>query len=91
MLHPSTGFACFGFICFVGIIDKHKAGLDPLKRKVGSGRPRKTTRKEDKAIVRLARKQPFSSVPALIRDGEELSLSKWTVIRRLKEVCALFF
>ena len=79
---------CMLFWCAfpTGVVDKLKLGVDPLKSARGSGRPRKTTKRDDRAIVKLIRKKPFSSLPTLIKDGEILKLSRWTVTRRLKEV-----
>ena len=77
---------CHVFPIFLGITDKLKAGKDPLKRVAGSGRPRKTTKREDRTIVKLIRKKPFSALPPLIKDGEIVKISRHTISRCLREV-----
>ena len=79
---------CSFFVKFssTGVVDKLGANCDPLKRAPGSGRPRKTNKREDRVIVKEIRKKPFSSLPKLIKDGKIINLSKWTISRRLKEV-----
>lgn len=59
-----------------------------IKRREGSGRKRKTTKRTDNAIVRTSKKDPF--MPSReIRDNINLdhgsNISHQTVIRRLKE------
>ncbi|ETN97406.1 hypothetical protein RFI_40123 [Reticulomyxa filosa] len=53
------------------------------ERKVGSGRPKKTTNREDRRIVRTARRLRFSSANA-IRRAAAPQISTTTLIRRLR-------
>lgn len=55
-----------------------------VSRKKGSGRPRKTTPRSDRMLVRLVKSHRFAPSPVLLwRWGEQVSRS--TVFRRLKE------
>lgn len=55
-----------------------------VTRKKGSGRPRKTTPRSDRIIVRLVRQHPFEPTPLILwRWGEPVS--RFTLSRRLKE------
>lgn len=71
---------------FLGILKKRDAGVDPLVRKGGSGRRRKTTKLEDRTMVYFMRKYPKENIPALIKDSAKIKVSRWTISRRLKEV-----
>ena len=69
---------------------KHHSGQNPLERKDGSGRPRKTKPIEDRLLVKHFRKNPFQAVPSLIRDNREIKVGRRTIERRLHEVLFLF-
>ena len=53
-----------------------------VKRIVGSGRPKKTTGEEDRAIVTIHEDDRFRNPKATASD---INISVWTVRRRLKE------
>ena len=50
----------------------------------GSGRPRQTTKRSDRFLVRLAKKHHLSSAQALLQQWEQ-RVSRWIVRRRLLE------
>jgi transposase len=55
-----------------------------VERKVGSGRKRKTTQRDDNAMERLAKKKRFITRDE-IKQELDLNVSKRTISRRLHE------
>ena len=71
-----------------GIIDVYKETGD-VKRCVGSGNKRKTTKRQDNIIVRVSKQDPFLTAVDIAKNiaiDHDIHVSHDTVDRRLKEV-----
>lgn len=72
----------------VGNIIRKNNQTGDVKRKVGSGRKRKTTKREDNIIVRTSKQDPFKSatqISEIISTENNINVSHDTVNRRLIE------
>lgn len=68
---------------------KKKENLDPLDRKKGSGRKRKTTQKTDNVLQRISMKDRFKSAVRIrveLHEFHQVDLSAETIRRRLREI-----
>jgi len=71
-----------------GVIDVYQ-NTGNVTRRVGSGRKRKTTKREDKLIVNISKKDPFlpaTTISENVANDYAIDVSHDTVNRRLKEV-----
>jgi IS30 family transposase len=66
------------------VIDKYQA-TQSVERIVGSGRPRKTTKKEDRRIVRSVANNRRISSPQILEENGITNISDRTARRRIKE------
>jgi transposase len=65
-------------------IDKYKATQE-VGRKLGSGRPRKTTKKQDRKIIRAISKNRKITSPEILVETDIQNVSDKTIRRRIKE------
>ena len=66
------------------IVGKFMAG-EPLSRRKGSGRPRKTCPEQDRKILLDIKRNPKMCARDILKENNDLKISEGTVIRRIKE------
>jgi transposase len=66
------------------VVGKFKAG-EPLSRRKGSGRPRKTCSEQDRKIVLDIKRNPRMTARDILKENSDLKVSEGTIIMRIKE------